>query len=64
VVVGQEEFDTVGKEDALHHGETLLVVTTRDTENITLPFISKDICLNLLGDLLFEEDTAGLKYIG
>lgn len=59
MVVGQEESDTMGEEDALHHGETLLVVTTGDTENVTLPFISNDICLDLLGNLLVEEDTAG-----
>jgi len=57
VVVCQEESDTVGKENALHHWETLLVVTTSDTENVTLPFISNDICLDFLGNLLVEEDT-------
>lgn len=53
----------MGEKDALHHGETLLVVTTSDTENVTLPFVSNDICLNLLRDLLVEENTAGWKEV-
>lgn len=63
VVVGQEKSDTVGEQDTLHHGETLFVVTTGDTENVTLPLVSKGVCLDLLRDLLVEEDTESLLIV-
>lgn len=63
VIVGQEKSDTDREEDTLHHRETLLVVTTSDTEDVTLPFVSKDVCLDLLRDLLVEEDTESLLII-
>jgi hypothetical protein len=62
VLVGQKKSDTVGEQDTLHHGETLLVVTTGDAENVTLPFVPKDVCVDLLRDLLVEEYTASFKY--
>lgn len=63
MVVGQEKSDTVGEQDTLHHGETLLVVTAGDTENVTLPFVSKDVCVDLLRDLLVEEYTESLLIV-
>jgi len=40
VSIGEEETDTVGKQNTLLHGESLLVVSTRDTDNVTLEFIT------------------------
>lgn len=58
VAVGEEELDTVGEEDTLLHGETLLVVSTGDTEDVPLPLISEGIARDLLGDLLVVDETA------
>lgn len=46
------------KKNALLHGKTLFVVTTRDAKDISLPFIAKSISGNLLGYFLVVEDTA------
>jgi len=56
VAVGEEEFDTVREEDTLLHGETLLVVTTGDTENVAFEFVAEAVGGDLLGDLLVVED--------
>lgn len=40
VSIGEEETDTVGKQNTLFHGEPLLVVPTRDTDDVTLEFIA------------------------
>jgi hypothetical protein len=58
VAIGEEELDTVGEEDTLLHGETLLVVSTGDTENISLPLISEGVAGDLLGNLLVVDETA------
>lgn len=57
VAVGEEKADTVGEEDALLHGETLLVVAASDAEDISLPFITNRVGGNLLGNALVEEDS-------
>lgn len=43
VAIRKEEADTVGNEDTLLHGETLLVVSTRDTEDIALEFVADSL---------------------
>jgi len=40
VTIGEEEADTVGDENTLLHGEALLVISTGDTENVALPFVT------------------------
>ena len=58
MTVGEEETDTVGEEDTLLHGETLLVVSTSDTEDVTLPFVTERVSGDFLCDPLLVEDTA------
>ena len=58
VPVGEEKADTVGKEDALLHGETLLVVAASDAEDVALPLIAERVARDLLGDPLVVEDAA------
>lgn len=41
VAVGKEEADTVGSNDTLLHRETLLVVTTGDADNVSLPLVAE-----------------------
>jgi hypothetical protein len=58
VTLAQEKTDTVGEKDTLLHGETLLVVTARDAENVTLELITDGITGNFSGHTLVHEDTA------
>jgi hypothetical protein len=58
VTLAQEETDTVGKKDTLLHGETLLVVTARDAENVTLELVTDGITGDFSGHTLVHEDTA------
>ena len=58
VTLGHQKLDTVGQENTLLHGETLLVVTTSDTENVTLEFVTEEITGNFLGHTLIVEATA------
>jgi len=46
----EEEFDTFVGKDTLFHWETLFVVTTRDSENISLEVFSEGISWNFVGD--------------
>lgn len=55
VTLGEEEADTVGEEDTLLHGETLLVVTTADAEDVTLPLLAEGVDLNVLRHALLVE---------
>ena len=55
VTLGEEQADTVGEEDTLLHGETLLVVTTTDAEDVTLPLFTEGVDLNILGHALLVE---------
>merc|ERR1719461_1742015 len=52
-----EMTDTSLGEDTLFHGETLLVVSTGDTENVTSPFITKGGSIDLLAHTLLIEGT-------
>lgn len=56
MAVGEEETDTVGKENTLLHWETLLVVTASDAENVALPFIANSVGCDFLRDLLVVEN--------
>ena len=58
MTVGEEETDTVGEEDTLLHGETLLVVAASNAEDVALPLIAEGVAGDLLGDPLVVEDTA------
>lgn len=57
VTVGKEKSDTSGMHHTLLHWETLLVVTTSDAHNITLPLITKAVGWDLLAHLLFHKDS-------
>jgi hypothetical protein len=61
VTLAQKKANTVGKKDTLLHGETLLIVTTRDTENVTLELIANGVTRNFSGHTLIHEDTAAGK---
>jgi len=43
VAIGEEEFDSGREHDTLFHRKALLVITTRDAEDVTLPFITKTV---------------------
>jgi hypothetical protein len=58
VTVSKEEPDTLRKKNTLFHGETLLVVPARDTENIACPFSTKCVAIDFLRDPFVVEDTA------
>jgi len=53
--LAEEETDTVRAEDTLHHGETLLVVSARDTELVTLELVAEGVTDNFLGNAFVEE---------
>src|SRR3569833_385631 len=53
VAVGEEEANTSGEQDALLHGETLLVVSTSDAEDVSLPLIANAIGWDLGTHLKF-----------
>lgn len=59
VAVRKEEANTVGDKNTLLHGETLLVVTASDTEDIALPLVTERVTRDFLRDLLVVEDTTG-----
>lgn len=59
VTIGEEEADTLGKQDTLFHGEPLLVVPTGDADDVALEFIAYRVGLDFLGDFLVEKDAAG-----
>ena len=44
----EQEADTLICEDTLLHGETLLIITTRDTEDVTLEFVPDMLSIYLL----------------
>ena len=50
-----------GEEDALLHGETLLVVSAGDAEDVALPLVAEGVSRDLLGDALVVEDAAEHK---
>ncbi|KAI3481067.1 hypothetical protein L1887_56641 [Cichorium endivia] len=55
VTLGEEETHTVGEEDTLLHGETLLVVTTADAEDVALPLVAERVDLDVLRHALLVE---------
>lgn len=57
VTGAQKQAHTVGQENTLLHRETLLVVTTADAENVTLPLVTKRVDLDILGHALVVEAT-------
>lgn len=57
VAVGQEELNTVGEENTLLHGETLLIVTTSDLEEVALELITETIARDLSSHALLHEGT-------
>jgi hypothetical protein len=57
VTLAQKKANTVGKKDTLLHGETLLIVTTRDAENVTLELVTNGVTRNFSGHALVHEDT-------
>jgi len=58
VTLGQQEADTGGEEDSLLHGETLLVVTSGDAEDVTLELVTERVDGNLSGDALVVKDAS------
>ena len=58
VAVREEEADTVGEEDALLHGEALLVVAASDAEDVALEFVAEGVARDFLGHFLVVEDAA------
>jgi len=63
VTVREEEAHTVWEKDTLFHGETLLIVSTRDAENVAFPFVADRVARDFLGDFLVVEDTETLLVI-
>jgi len=57
VTVSQEETGSLGEENTLLHWETLLVVTTGDAENVTLPLGTQGLSGNVVSHLLLDEWT-------
>jgi len=53
----EEEGHTDGREHTLLHGETLLVITARDAENVALELFAKFVTLDFSGHALVVEDT-------
>lgn len=52
VAVSEEEADTVGSKDTLLHGETLLVVSTSDAEDVALELVTDGVTGDLSAHLL------------
>lgn len=50
-------------EDTLFHGETLLVIASRDAEDVSLPFLTKGICFYFMAHALLKENTQFLVII-
>ena len=57
VSVGEEELDTMWEEDTLLHWESLFVISARDTEDVSFPFVADGVCGDFLRDFLVVEDT-------
>lgn len=55
ITLAEKEAHTVGAEDTLHHGETLLVVTARNAELVTLELVAEGVTADLLGHTLVVE---------
>jgi len=56
VLSAEQKADSSVSQDALHHGKALFVVSTADSEDVTLPFVAEGIAGNFLRHLLVEKD--------
>jgi hypothetical protein len=56
VAVGEEETDTEGLHNTLLHGETLLVVSAGDAEDVALELVADGVTGDLLAHALLHED--------
>ena len=56
VALREKEADTGGVENTLLHGETLLVVTTGDLENVALELIANGVALDFLAHALLVKN--------
>lgn len=56
VAVGEQEADTAGVHDTLLHGETLLVVSTSDAEDVALELVADRVTGDLSAHALLHED--------
>ena len=56
---GHQQLHAEVGEDTLAHGKALLVVTTRDTEDVTLELVAEDVGGDFIRDALIVERTAG-----
>jgi hypothetical protein len=52
----KQEANTSLNEDTLHHGETLLVISTCDSEDVAFEFITQSVSSHLLGHALVIEN--------
>ncbi len=55
VALGEQQADALVGEDALLHGEALLVVAARDAEHVALPLVAERVGLDLLAHPLLVE---------
>ena len=57
VTVGsvQKKADAVGSQDSLLHGETLLIESSSDTEDVSLVLVSQEVSRDILTDALIVE---------
>jgi len=60
---GEEEFDTVRKEDTLLHGEALLVISTANAEDVSLEFVADTVTRHFLAHALVIEDAIATLFI-
>jgi hypothetical protein len=58
VALGEKKPDTVWEENTLLHWETLLVVATSYTENVSSPLVAKRVGWDFLRYLLVIKDSA------
>ena len=56
VALSHEESDSFVSEDALDHGEALMVLPARDLEDVALELVSDEIAFDLIAHLLVVEE--------
>ncbi len=56
ITFAQQQADSASRQNSLHHGETLFVISSGDLEDVALPFITQGISLYLGRDTLIVED--------
>ena len=59
----QKEADSVGGQHSLLHGETLLVESSSDAENVSLVLVAQEIAVNVLTDALVVEGAVALLLV-